>query len=75
MEFSGVRYSLCHDEKVEAVYEIDEDFWTMRRGCQPIALVIFDAFDTLITPRIPPHLQYVRVLGKVNGGGLVHFDC
>jgi len=25
----------------------------------PITLVLFDAFDTLVTPRIAPHLQYV----------------
>lgn len=26
-----------------------------------IRLLLFDAFDTLLHPRLPPHVQYVRV--------------
>lgn len=47
----------------------EEEEMIVRHGAQlgtassgrPIQVVLFDAFDTLVSPRIAPHLQYVGV--------------
>lgn len=40
----------------------------------PIALVLFDAFDTLVTPRIPPHAQYAEEARRAGLGACLCGD-